>query len=143
MDQFGWNQQFEHEQLVCLLKIVGELFESSVLTQVEGRIPFRIRAHEHFREGRMECFDVLSKVLILELELHLSTLLSRYSSDKSLTCGVAQDSGTEFLVNENASVILWHLVGDGLLKTFIDDVFAIRNGNHLFHIERLFPTKES
>src|SRR5438477_8773919 len=92
----------------------------------------------------MKGLNVLRKVLpIGELELLLAALLNGYHRNIALAHSITQDGGTEFLVNQNANTILWHLVRNGLLKAYIDDVLTLCNGDHLLHIERFFPAEES
>src|SRR5258708_2955313 len=92
----------------------------------------------------MKRLKVLRKVLpIGELELLLAALLDGCHRNISLARSVAQESGTKFFVNQNANVILWDLVRNGLLKACIDDVLTVGNGDHLLHVERFFPAEES
>src|SRR6266566_8801104 len=91
----------------------------------------------------MKRLNVLCKVLTVgELELLLAALLDGCHCNKSLARGVTENSGTKFLVNQNTNTILWHMVRNGQLKAFIDDVLTVGNGDHLLHIERSFPAEE-
>src|SRR6266702_2621840 len=92
----------------------------------------------------MKRLNVLRKVLTVgELELLLAALLDGCHRNKSLARSVTENSGTKFLVNQNTNTILWHMVRNGLLKACIDDVLTVGNGDHLLHIQRFIPAKES
>src|SRR5258708_17216984 len=92
----------------------------------------------------MKRLYVLCEVLTIgELELLLAALLDGCHRNISLARSVAEDSRTEFFVNQNTNVIPWYMVRNGLLKACIDDVLTVGNGDHLLHIERFFPAEES
>ena len=57
------------------MQVVGQPLQAGRLPPVQGRVAFRVVAHQHLAESRVESLDVLGEILaVLEIEFVLAAL---------------------------------------------------------------------
>ena len=109
-----WHQELEHELPPRAVQVRGQLAQPSCLAAVHLRVALRVVAHEDLAEGGGERLDVARVVVaVLEVELVLAALLRRRSGEKTPRPRVAEDRGTELLVDEDAGMRFRHAASDG------------------------------
>ena len=92
---------------------------------VQCAIAFRVVAHQHFAEGRVERFDVTCEILaILEIEFVLPAFLRRASGDDIPGRGIAQNGGAKLLVDKDARLLLRYAAGERRKKAIVDHAFG-------------------
>ena len=107
------------------MQVVGQPFQAGGLALVQSPVAFRVVAHQHLAEGRIERLDVLGEILaVLEVELVLAALLGGAGRGVAVLGGVGENGGAELLVHQDAGLFLRHAARDGGLEAVVDDLLG-------------------
>ena len=126
-----------------LVHVVRQLAQPRRLPAVHRLVAFGVVAHQHLDEGRLEIGDVLGiAVAVFELELLLAALLGGGAGDQAVRARVAQDRGTELLVDQDARRLARRILGQRELQPVIDDLLAGGDPRRLLGGERRGETEQ-